>query len=152
MPGRIARTIRRLLLVAGIGLLLWLPSSFWIYASVTLPGPAAGCGASIRDGFIELWMLDQHPFGPSVPFEIDAGWDRYHSGSLRQMAAFAIWPHINYEPYFGDPVVAVPIWMAAALALAWPVIAFMKVRRRGPQRGFAVESGGGASRPGPGAL
>lgn len=144
MLRRLTRVVRNGLLLLGLLLLAWLPASFWIAAEMTLPWPAGGAGAAVRDGFVELWMLERRPLSYPLPFSVEAEWDRYHSGAAGQTASYAFWPHIApSDSFFGETNLALPLWLVAALALAWPVT-YLMAHRRVPGKGFAVE----AARPG----
>ena len=142
MLRRIARVLRIGLFVAALILLLWLPVSFKVTCSISLPEPFRGLVLSCRSGYVRVaWyspeLREVMVVEARVRFE-PANRIRWH----RRLA----WARYGWEdvtnPGEGRSALYIPLWLLAFLCLAWPVAYFILARRR-HKRGFPVEPKGG---------
>jgi hypothetical protein len=132
MLRRVVTSLRTAIFVLGIALVIWIPASFYCHAwcmlrfsrehSVTFiseKGAVLGARNSV-------WFYDD-------PARAWAGISRADSSIYLAMNAF--WP---VAPYW-TPAVSIPLWLLAAICLAWPVTSLLLARRRRKGRGFGVE-------------
>ena len=133
MLHRVARALRLLLLVTGIVLLAWLPASFCLVLEAHASALGRSGGVFSNDGAVEFWVFHSVPGaqGASVSFELD----RYHGTTMQRTLVFALFPQ---SPTSWVPIISIPLWLPATLALAWPVIAYLGSRHRRARRGFPV--------------
>src|SRR5687768_13919676 len=128
MLRRVARaSCLALLLVVGVALVLWLPVSFWfsVTLDMTTAGGDAGSGAEIESQSGVLCV-------------------RYLRGSLAE-PSIEVGPAHGYRSFVGDlinpyfptvmladgfNILSLPLWLLAAVCLAWPVTSLLVRRRR----------------------
>lgn len=144
LPGmlrRIGRTSRVLLFLLGVALLVWIPASFVFVVRLQLPSPAGHAGFHSVDGDMVLWHVTPSSRSPWVGVQARGWWDSY-SGDLfaHRQRERALWPHAWKVPLSTTRVVhiIIPLWLLAAVCLAWPVTSFIVARRRRRGRGFEV--------------
>jgi hypothetical protein len=165
MRHRVGRWLRVLLLVAGVLLIAWLPISFFVtgFIRVNARTVYAGNGClSITYGFSREREAEHFPLltrdgaatrasppasssaldptPPPVLHDFDSGIHLneriYFSSAVR---SDVLWPSLNRIKGYQ---LVLPLWILAAICLAWPTTAFV-ARRRKRQRGFLVELEGG---------
>jgi hypothetical protein len=152
MLRRIARLIRVLFAVAAGVVVIWLPFSFWWLAHLQVVGAGQGLSVSSSSGLLSVQFVEVLT-GSSINLRTDPSIsiggreDAFDTGiaPLPERSSMswhpALWPAFSRGP-FGPVVMTslrIPLWLLAAVCLAWPVTSFIVARwRRG--RGFEVET------------
>jgi hypothetical protein len=139
MLRRVARTLRGIFLVVGIGATLFTGITAFVQLSVISDWPPRKTSVMVGFGRAEVsWLQtapDDLPLDPPGvnltchSFALNPGW----LPTLRRFDQ----PSIPYK----SMVFSVPFWLLAAVCLPWPVTSFL-VRRRRRGRGFEVEARG----------
>ena len=122
-------------------LLLWLPPSFYFWAHAQLAPPRRMFTyALVGNGRIGITWADTLSQG----FEI--GVYRPDEAVEELGLRGLVLPEVSLDDIAGIftmTTVELPLWLLAAICLAWPVTSFLVRRRRG--RGFEVEAKGGGA-------
>ena len=132
MLRRVLRTLRILLAILGVVLLIWVPASLYLYVSLRAPWPAGGAELRAVEGAVSVIIHRQD----DVFVTYTASLERQYYTSVFMDHLWPVvqsWQDIHY--------VQIPLWLLAAICLAWPVTSYV-VQRRRRGRGFAVETGG----------
>ena len=136
MLRRVARASRILLFALGLAALLWLPLSYAVASSAMFRSIAC----ELHCGQLEIQIFEETPrWGTSGSFGL-------HSSTRR---SWLMWPDTFHVPRSGLPssdFYLIPLWLLAAICLAWPVTSLLLARRRRKGRGFAVEPAADAAR------
>ena len=135
--------LRVLLLVVAIALLLWLSLSYFFAAWLTARWPPVEVTIASSDGVFFLMLDNTLPphASPGMSLDFRPGhtliWDSVSRvvPSVHQIAVGT--QSVNY--------VFVPLWLLAAICLAWPTTSFIVARRRRRGRGFEVEATAGGA-------
>src|SRR5688572_19038354 len=129
MLRRMLRILRVLLLGLGIVLCVWLPLSYVFSGWLTLPGAHSALIISSWDGLAQVYVRWDSPsrLSPSAGMGINTS---YEQGFRPR--THPTWRH--FEPGFLQPntetYVFLPIWLLAAICLAWPVTSLLLALRR----------------------
>ena len=148
------RTVRQVLhtslLTTGVLSLCWLPASFVFDLYLGWPTSQRDAGVLVTRGCVWLWHTQGinpsiAPVEEGVSFTIQVGHSTSTKGSLvptyeRSFRQSAYGPTKSVD-------VRVPLWLLAAICLAWPVTSLLLARRRRKGRGFAVEPDPDAAPP-----
>lgn len=141
MLRRLASTMRWALLALGVGLLLWLPVSLScvLVASKTF---ARSSGTIVVLNGCAAFSWVETPESMRMPTSPTWGWQNEPNEHPVQWPS-ALWPHYDVDGPPWRPVhqIRLPLWLLAAICLAWPVTSFIIARRR-RKRGFVIEVSG----------
>lgn len=129
-----AIVVRRGLLALGVAVLLWLPISFWFWTSIYSMYPIKGIGVMISEGSFNVNLYEQAGFIEDWGIVIS----KRPQDAPREFAHCLLPDWSIAEPPYVRHWVGIPLWIVAALCLAWPVASLVIHRRRLP-RGFPVE-------------
>ncbi len=143
MFGRALSALRILLAGVGIVVLVLLPLSFAIGLTVMLPWPYAYSITTVYGGGVSATTRDDATF-PRLPVRAEF----LRAGTHPQDISRSLVPrhHRSMLPaQTGGGIawqtdVSVPLWLLAAVCLAWPVTSFIVARRRRRGRGFEVQA------------
>jgi hypothetical protein len=146
MLRRIVRSLRTFLLVVGVLCVAYIPVSYRFAFVVATPRAAAvafngGLATQISSSATPATYLPEAELGfRSAPRPGDwSPWGIIDTGTL--------WLGISVEAEdFSVSAYRIPLWLLAAVCLAWPVTSFV-VRRRRRGRGFEVEANADAAPP-----
>jgi hypothetical protein len=143
MLRRLALMLRIVLLLVGIALLVWWPISWRHLTLVMSPYPGDGFTALVHEGVIHLHVTRR--VEREFKFRIDNTYLVW-----TEVVRPSAWPSWYFErmSHGSLSIIFIPLWLLAAVCLAWPVTSLLLARRRGKGRGFAVEAGGGGPAPG----
>src|SRR5688572_5979491 len=144
MLRRVVRAFRIASLSLGLLMLLWLPVS-WVY-SVWLISPWPGDHARFVFGDGVLWIniVTQAP-EPSLNNPMQLAVHRITERGSLDDALLPSFQHIEWPEFsVATRNAVIPLWLLAAVCLAWPVTSLL-VRRRRRGRGFEVEAKGGGA-------
>ena len=125
-----------MLLTAGLLCTFWLPVS-WFYRAWGF-AESMGIWVGAGDGWLGAVHVPSNMrsfFGS--PYSDAYGFER-RSGDIEWSRVFR--PHVEFDDQAiaGLIFITIPIWLLAAICLAWPVTSFVIARRR-HWRGFPVE-------------
>lgn len=145
---RVVRATRGALAALGVGLLLWLPASFFVAVAAHVPVPGGDARGHCAYGALNVSRHSWTVIGRRI-----AVWDVNPAYEVAAgMTRDALFPRIHRErshPFGvtdyttrGTVQVTIPLWLLAALCLAWPVTSIL-LRRRRRRRGFPVEAAAG---------
>src|SRR5687768_15383636 len=137
MLRRVARALRALLFVLGSMSLVLVPANILFHARLWSPWPAGGIGVSLQDGTL-LRLFVEYTEVRTV-FQI-----RVAPRPVRDPVEFTdmLFPtYVGAEAPWFTHYASRPLWLLAAVCLAWPVTSYL-VRRRRRGRGFEVEAAG----------
>jgi hypothetical protein len=131
MLRRVARALRLFLVVCGLGLLAWIPVSLAYRVEVVSGRPHGLWIFQVGHGGVTMRHLhSDHLFQEIGPYS-----EIVNVGTLP-------W-QLSLMPYKSSTRVStrveLPLWLLAAVCLAWPVTSLL-VRRRRRGRGFEVEA------------
>jgi hypothetical protein len=114
-------------------IVLWLPVSLFSFAwSQTHFPQRRGVMVQLREGGLRVQYSSPASFGAGVRGSGFA-WISY---SFRYgVRPYSVW---YFDPQFRVTEVSLPLWLLAAICLAWPVTSFILARRK-RKRGFPVE-------------
>ena len=120
-------------LLLGVWLLLSMRWRVWAIA----PWPMEGAWVESHEGVFWFVVIERTE-GPGSEL-LTAGITRIPAPDA--LPGNALWPHVQRvsASYYTTTSVAFPLWLLAAVCLAWPVTSFL-VRRRRRGRGFEVEA------------
>ena len=132
----VALITRRLLLVAGLLLVAWMPLSYMWFVVIWIPG--VGVSFVTRNGWGQgSWVYRWTGAPPVQP-------------SFQSQSAFppraddwrSLWqPDVAWSDTADAFILLrMPLWLLAFVCLAWPVTSFVVGRRRRGARGFDVEA------------
>ena len=130
MARRLTIYLRRGLFGVGVGVLLTLPLFYLFLGWISVPWPVAGV---VLAGQGNLVFVVEH--APTVQV-VDAGFYRDHRDLGLPTSLHPTW--FRYTGTVIDETwVTFPLWLLAAVCLAWPTTSFLLARRR-QGRGFEV--------------
>src|SRR5687767_5899832 len=111
----VSKAFRVTLFALAVGVLLWLPASFFFRAGLTTPWPSGGmiAGSSGGVAFASSWPA---PMSFGLGFGRRLSWEDVSGGNQ-------FWLETQTED-FGS-FVSIPLWLLAFLCLAWPVTSFL---------------------------
>ena len=138
MLRRVAGITRVLLLLVGLALLVWLPVSFFVYTYLTW---SWHLGSSVSSGCVWVWQEKGSNIYDPYPPEI-ISFDSATDNSLRSalLPAYERGQILTLKDGAREALdVRFPLWLLAAICLAWPVTSLLLARRRRKGRGFEVE-------------
>ena len=129
MLRRVSQALRLLLLALGILLIAWTPFSWFNPPGMSHPLVELSLG----NGALE--MRFNPPWAePGLSFGVGG------LSSDRRYYSRGLWA--TYQVDRWGTMVSVPLWLLAAVFLAWPVSSFIAARRRRKGRGFEVRTEG----------
>ena len=141
--------MRVVLFVLGVVLLALIPLGRLYIPSVTVPRPFHGLVISVTGGALVILTAQSHAIDtmPSHYGAFDPDEDGAFEVRLTRVTRFYNSSQMflpRYERGWGpfaasQFVLWIPLWLLAAVCLAWPVTSFL-VRRRRRGRGFEVEA------------
>src|SRR5688500_16310480 len=125
MLRRVARALRLLFWVLGIALFVWLPASYFFVMVAALPR----IGVSASQGGFAIQVVQGQP--PAYFFnDPELSISRVPGGEGQGLGIVAPqWVQLE-GPGFALVIVQLPLWLLAAVCLAWPVTSFLVRRRR----------------------
>src|SRR5687767_1174780 len=151
MLRRVARTLRMLLFAVGvISFLVWIPS-FRFGAHLISPVPGSYSIIDIAHGSVAVGIADDHPWHRRGNFDASI-----HRLPPTYYGTQHLWPtmwqfSVTNETGGARIIqhrVTIPLWLLAAVCLAWPVTSFIVARRRRRRsRGFEVGAAGSTPLP-----
>jgi hypothetical protein len=132
----VSRFLRALLVLVAAILLAWLPVSFFVYTYVMF---SWFLGASVSSGSVWVWQQK----GPT-PYMYEPEFLSYEAASENSLEAAALpaYERRQVMTTLGpreDVDLRLPLWLLAAICLAWPVTSLLLTRRRRKGRGFEIE-------------
>jgi hypothetical protein len=121
MLRRIARALRLSLATLGFALLLWLPLSFYAAAWAGGPWLLNGIQITTYKGAVVVWVATK---GYSLPRPLAGAIWKSGTDSTDPSAVFPSyrWPANQVGSAI---IVTLPLWLLAAVCLAWPVTSFL---------------------------
>jgi hypothetical protein len=147
MRRRASRVLRVLLFLLAIGLLGCIPLNNYVAARWTSRWPPERVIVTWASAAIEISWLEE--VSPNIP--LDPAGLEIESGP----ASYGLLPKYSARPFFerftvsgwASTTLHLPLWLLAAICLAWPVTSLLLARRRRKGRGFAVEPAADAAPP-----
>ena len=158
MLRRVGRLIRVLFAVAGVAVAIWLPCSYQWVAHLHAIWPKRSVSVGSTGGYL-LFQSAEVPIRSSIDLQtypyfsvgpgsekklLDAGVVRASKRAPDVAWYHGMWPRFSRGPFgpFVLTSVRLPLWLLAAICLAWPVTSFI-IHRRRHKRGFPIEPKGG---------
>ena len=165
MLHRVTRSLRVLLLAAGVLLLAWLPIGFYFESCIWFHNSSADCHglAFVRNGYLCV-MLTLSEAGNTRAFPLLARPVAEPQSSLLEQApsrstSSESYSHLGFEtrridfrnirplykllPSFeysrAELDAALPLWLLVVACLGWPTTSFV-VKRRRRKRGFSIDT------------
>jgi hypothetical protein len=148
MLRRVAPTLRVLLLVLGLSMLFWLPLSCFFVAGLTSPWPSSGLVIYTGEGLIGAAVYkEESTMSPSgvqarltpITWGLANNWFLpgidHTQGSWVEQGQFT--PSRLRVP--STTHIRFPLYLLAAICLAWPVTSLLLARRTRKGRGFEIE-------------
>ncbi len=134
MLRRIARVLRLLSTGLGIALLACAVASLYAELTTTSHLGDEAAGVYVAGGSVVLWVADDTLVRGRSVLDVHA-----YDGSQGEFAGIA--PFQTSMSVHGTlHFVKIPLWLLAAVCLAWPITSFIVARRRRRGRGFEVRT------------